>query len=200
MAAITPTGSTLDSKISTGLSTQITVKVENTIVGAIQNLDISQNRNLERVKELGFDGVLEIVPNRPTEYNASITRIVFDRLRLPEAFERGFINIKSQLIPFDILIIDNSETVPITHTLVNCWFTRYNPRYTADSFIITETAEVYFEDIRSTIGNSAQNAARGGARGIKPLEIDRERKADAGGFRGTMDVPDIVGIFNGIFK
>ncbi len=108
--AIYPTsGSTLTSSISTGLSTQIIVKVGTETVGAIQTLSINQDRNIERVKEVGLDGVLELVPSKATTYDITVNRIVFDRLRLPEAFARGFINIKSQLVPFDIEIIDRTN-------------------------------------------------------------------------------------------
>ena len=55
-------GSSLNSQISTSLSTQIVVKVGTETVGAIQSISIEQTRNIERVKELGLDGNLpEIV-------------------------------------------------------------------------------------------------------------------------------------------
>lgn len=197
------TGSTIDSNISTGLSTQILVKVGTENVGAIQNLSIQQRRSLYRSREVGLDGILEIVPNNSTEYSANITRIVFDRLRLPEAFSRGFINIKSQVLPFDILIIDrtNGETDgAVNHRLQHCWFTSYNPTYQADNFIISEQAEIWIEDISSTLGSSDTNAAIGGARGVNFDVNTRERATDRGaggsdlgaGFRGTLDVSDLI--------
>jgi len=199
------TGSTLNSKISTGLSTQILIKVDNVTVGAIQNITVNQTRDLERVKEIGLDGVLEIVPRAPTQYEATITRIVFDRLRLPEAFARAFINIKSQLIPFDIVIIDRTNgdgEGAVVHRLANCWFNRYSPRYQADNFIIQEEATIWIEDISTTLGTSQASAVTGGARGV-PYVVDnlgREQQTDSGaggsndggGFRGTMDVSGII--------
>ena len=59
MANYPSSGSTLRSNISTGLSTQILVKVGTETVGAIQKLSIAHSRNLNRVKELGLDGILE---------------------------------------------------------------------------------------------------------------------------------------------
>jgi len=206
MATYPLTGSTLNSKISTGLSTQIIVKVDNITVGAIQNITINQTRDLERVKEVGLDGVLEIVPKAPTQYDATLTRIVFDRLRLPEAFARAYINIKSQLVSFDILIIDRSNgdgDLSVTHTLKNCWFNRYTPKYQADSFIIQEDSTIWIEDISSTLGSSQASAVQGGDRGIIPITdiFGREKETDAGaggtgstggGFRGTMDVSGLM--------
>ena len=203
MATYPTSGSTLTSSISTGLSTQIIVKVGTETVGAIQNLAITQTRNIERVREVGLDGVLELVPNQATTYEVRVTRIVFDRLRLPEAFARGFINIKSQLVPFDIEIIDrtNGENEgAVTHKLVNCWFNSYNPAYRSENYIIQEEATIYCEDIISTVGGSEANAAQGGSRGINFQVNERERATDrgsggsggGGGFRGTLDVADLI--------
>ena len=201
------TGSILNSQIHTGLSTQISILVNNEPVGAIQSLSITQTRNLARIKEVGTDGILEIVPERATEYSANIERIVFDRLRLPEAFSRGFVNIKSQMIPFDILILDRTGGGPgsegvVKHLLMNCWFTSYNPKYGADSFILSESATVFFEDISSTLGTSNSYVARGGERGIAQQTHERERLTDTSsggidgesgtGFRGTMDFSDLI--------
>lgn len=205
MATYPITGSTLSSNISTGLSTQILIKVENETVGAVQSLSITQSRSLNRVKEIGLDGILEIVPQAPTEFQAQITRVVFDRLRLPEAFARGFINIKSQLVPFDILIIDRTNgdnENAVTHRLTRCWFSSYSPRYQAADFVIQEEATIYIEDISTTIGNGQTSAVDGGARTIN-YQVDtfgRERATDAGaggigtgaGYRGTMDVPNLI--------
>jgi hypothetical protein len=197
-------GSTLASNISTGLSTQIIIRVGTVTVGAIQKMSIAHNRNIERVKEVGLDGVLELVPNQPTTYDITVSRIVFDRLRLPESFARGFINIKSQLLPFEILVIDrtNGENDGIvTHKLVNCWFNKYTTNFDVSNYIITEDAGIYCEDIVSTLGNSDANAAIGGARNIN-YEVDtygRERATDRGsnGYRGTMDV---AGLINAAFE
>jgi hypothetical protein len=131
---------------------------------------------------------LEIIPNKATEYTVRIDRIVFDKMRLPEAFTRGFINIKSQMIPFDILIVDqNSDPLnPVTHTLVNCWFTTYSPKYEASAFIISESADVWCEDIRTT-GASYPNE-------LEPEKHKEEKEIDGSVTRrGSMDT---IGIFD----
>jgi len=205
MSSYPITGSTLNSTISTGLSTQILVKVDNETVGAIQNITVNQTRDLERVKEVGLDGVLEIVPRAPTQYEATITRIVFDRLSMTQAFARAFINIKSQLLPFDILIIDRTNgdgEGAVVHKLTNCWFNRYSPRYQSDNFIIQEEATIWIEDISTNLGTSQASAVTGGARGIAFVKdnLGREQQTDSGaggsnnggGFRGTMDVAGII--------
>jgi hypothetical protein len=189
------TGTTLAGSINTGLSTQILVKVGNSVVGAIQSLQITQSRALERVKELGTDGILEIIPNKATEYTIRITRIVFEKMRLPEAFARAFINIKAQIIPFDILIVDkNSDPAnPVTHTLVNCWFANYSPKYEASSFIISEDAEVWCEDIRTTGANYPEMDS--------PEDHAEEKIIDSDGTRrGSMDTLGIYDITKNAFE
>jgi len=188
------TGSTLQSNISTGLSTQIIIKVGSDTVGAIQSLTVTQSRPILRAVELGLDGTLELVPNQKTDISMNVTRIVFDKLRMAEAFARGFVNIKSQRLPFDILIIDRTAgegNDAITHTFKNCWFQNYVTPYQADNYIITETATIHVEDVSSRLGASA-NVAQGGAREMKPQIEARERATDIGKFRGTMDAPGII--------
>jgi hypothetical protein len=212
MASYPLTGSTLGSSISTSLSTQILIKVDDVTVGAIQNLTINQTRSSERVREVGTDGVIEIVPNKPTEYDVTVTRVVFDRLRLPESFARGFINIKSQLLPFDIVIIDRTEgddNLAVVTTLSRCWFQRYQARYTVDNYIITEEGTIWCEDIYTTSGNTSGTAVKGGSRGIPRTTVAREVATDTGtggvvgvtgaGFRGSLDVSGIHAITKAAF-
>jgi hypothetical protein len=195
------TGSTLGGTIKTGLSTQIIVKVKEKIVGAIQTVTINQTRDMNKVKELGTDGIIEIHPNKATEYSIEVTRIVFDKQRMTEAFGRGYINIKSQMVPFDIEIIDStggtSDSDQITHKLINCWFSNYRPSYGADAFVISEQATIVCEDIISVLGNSDKNAA-----GLNNGNFDnyvQERQTDRSK-RGTMDVPGIFQITKDIFN
>lgn len=194
MSEYPATGSTLTSNISTGLSTQIVIKVGSDTVGAVQTLNVNQTRNLIRVVEIGLDGTLEIVPQQRAEVTINVTRVVFDRLRLSEAFARGFVNIKSQRLPFDVLIIDRtlgSDNNAVTHTYTNCWFQNYTTPYNADNYIISETGVIWAEDVSSRFGSSA-NVAQGGARDMKPQIEPIERAADRGERRGTMDAPGIV--------
>jgi hypothetical protein len=104
----TNTRSTIAPKISSGLSTQILVKVGNNPVGAIQSLVIKQDREMCTWEEVGTDGIIEIHPKGSAKISLEVNRIVFDGLRLPEAFSRGFVNIQSQRVPFDIYILDRS--------------------------------------------------------------------------------------------
>ena len=102
----TNTNSTLDSKTRTGLSTQVLVYVNGEPVGAVQSLQITQNRPTKGIQEVGTDGLIEIVPSSATTYSVTCNRIVFDGLSLPESMARGYVNIAAQRIPFNIVIID----------------------------------------------------------------------------------------------
>lgn len=197
------TGAGTQGQTTTGLSTQIIIKVNGVAVGALQSLSVAQTRGLERVREIGVDGVIEIVPNRATEYVITANRIVFDALRLPEAFSRGFRFIAAQRIPFDIEIYDMGSMDPnvsaneksqgiVVMTYKNCWFTEYTTPYNADNYIITETstiwaetafvtfpAEEYPEHLRSFEYQTDKNA------GV-------EKEVNFGHRRGALDASGII--------
>ena len=197
-------GSEQTNALNSSLSTQIIIKVNGEPVGALQRLSVAQNRPLQRIQEIGTDGVIEIVPVNATTFELSADRIVFDQLRLPEAFSRGFKFINSQRLPFDIEIIDLTGTVPNTEPASdmtgiasvvyrNCWFTRYDTPYAADNYIITETAQIWCEtgyvvepgpqDIRAI-------AAETDTAGIEAF-------TNTGGRRGSFDASGLVkSVFN----
>jgi len=171
--------SALRPHIQSGLSTQIVVKVDNTTIGAIQKIRIDQNKELHIHEEIGTEGVVEIHPKGATKITLTVDRIIFDDLRITEAFSCGFINIQAQRIPFDIHIIDTSNG-PINYALVHvyhgCWFKTYSTPYDANSFLITESATLTCEKITSF--RYGQSAVNGGTRGIlyKYDTVERETK------------------------
>jgi len=163
----TPSGITSplhDKKLQVGLSTQIIIEAQDgtgqfRAVGAIQNLTPTETRPLQRIGEVGTDAVIEITPTSFTTVTLEVTRIVFDYQRLPAAFQRGFRHIHSQRVPFDIQVRDYNpyweiSTTPgqstnfvLTTRYVNCWLARYSSPYTADNYIITETATIEAEHV-----------------------------------------------------
>lgn len=166
MATFPNTGSTIErglddptaeGRTSTALSTQIIIKVNNIAVGALQTLTVNQDRPLMRVNEIGTDGNIEIVPQGSTTFVLEASRIVFDQLRLPEAFSRSFRFINAQRVPFDIeiydindadaqnAVVDANSSGIVVMKYVNCWFNRYSTPYNADNYIITESATIWAE-------------------------------------------------------
>jgi hypothetical protein len=188
------TGSTVENPAPhTGLSTQIIIKVSGTAVGALQRLTVTQNRPLERIKEVGTDGVIEIVPNQPTTYELTVSRIVFDLVRLPEAFLRGFRFIDAQRLPFDIEVLDlsgvtnpgediSSDNSIVTSTYKNCWFTTYSTPYTVDNYVITEEATLWCETAYIS----------------QPTDLGPTGIPNAGGIRGLTAQTDTAGIESAI--
>jgi hypothetical protein len=198
MAVYPTTGSNLDSTTKTSLSTQIIVMVNNEPVGAIQQFRESQNRSLKTVQEVGTDGVIEIVPQSANMVSLSITRIYFDGLSLPEAFSRGFRNLQSQRIPFDIVVIDQFSGTgndAVITTYHNCWFESISTTYSASDYVITQDASVKCEFISSIRGGEAVSLSQGvgGGRQIPGVQIDNvESAADSGKTRGSLDFPGLI--------
>lgn len=192
MVTYPQSGSLLENRINSGLSTQITIKVNSTTVGAIQRLSITQNRDLYRWEEIGTDGVVEIHPKGAAKIDLAVERIVFDGMRLPEAFARGFVNLQAQRVPFDIHIIDKTEMKytgdAIVHVLNNCWFRQYNPQFRSDSFIVSESAQIWCEYITTT--RNGVSAVIGGFRGIGFEHDTMERASDTKGIRGRYERSD----------
>lgn len=190
MSTYPTSGSILDSNTRTALSTQIIVMVGTEPVGSIQSFSESQNRGLERIKELGLDGTLEITPSSATEISLRVDRIVFDGLSITEAFARGFRNIQAQRKGFDIVVIDNytgdGDNSVIT-TYSGCWLQSVEKTYNADNFIITENVSIEVEAISTLRGGEAVALSQGvgGGRQI-PIQLDDiEQGSDSGKFRGS---------------
>jgi len=188
MAEFPQSGSILSAIPQLGLSTQIVIKVGTTAIGAIQELTINQQRDIARHEEIGTDGIVDSHPRKAAKVGITVNRLVFDQLRLPEAFGRGFINLQAQRLPFDVQVIDRfagTNTLAAVHTYHNCWFGRYTQPYRANDYIITETADITCEFATSI--QNGQNVPHGGLRGI-PVEFDSiERETDLHGRRGRLD-------------
>jgi hypothetical protein len=184
-------------KTSTGLSTNIIIKVGPNTVGAIQNISYDESRPISMITELGTDGVIDSAPEKSTTISGSCTRIRFDRMRIAEAFGRGFIHVKSQRVPFDIQIIDNwngDGNGSLITTIKNVWINKLGATYSATEFIITDKMDWNAETIYTTLANGPA-AGSGGERGM-PIAIDSiEQNADSGGRRGSMDVPGLLKAF-----
>lgn len=182
-------GSLITDRINSGLSTQIVVKVGRTTVGAIQRLQIQQNREISMWEEIGTDGIVESHPKGAAKISVTVSRIVFDGLRMTEAFARGFVNLQAQRIPFDIQIMDRSSNIKdvdtIVHVLHNCWFKTYTPSYEANNFIISEEGSLTCDYITSS--RNGQSIVTGGIRGITYEYDTVERSTDVNGQRGRLD-------------
>jgi hypothetical protein len=190
---------------NSGLSTQIVIKVDNQPVGALQRLSVNQSRQLERVKEIGTDGVVEIIPNQATTFELTASRLVFDQLRLPEAFARGFRFINAQRLPFDIDVYDLSaikspngtDTAGIVvMTYKNCWFTSYSTPYAADTYLITEEATLWCE--RAFISNPDSSSGKYlpnndiRSQKVTTDTADIEKSVNYGGRLGSLDASGVM--------
>lgn len=203
MALAPNTSSTLTfdtgkNKTSTALSTNILIMVGNTAVGAIQSLSISEKRGLKMIDEVGTDGHVDSTPNVSTNISGSCQRIRFDRLRIAEAFSRGFIHVQSQVYPFDIVIIDRQKGSDvgsqISTVIKNVWISGIDYTYQVSDWVITDNMTWEAETIYSTLNNGP--VARGGERQIPFSTIPIEQATDTGanGRRGSLDAAGLINI------
>lgn len=165
---------------STGLSTQIIVKVDGIAVGGIQTMTINQRRDVQRITEVGTDGVIEIVPNRAATFDLTIDRIYFDRKTITEALNRQFINIQAQRYPFDIFVYDmhnvtagsvnadfdagsnadpttgaeNLTAGVIVTVYENCWIVSKRDTYSTSDYVISQNVDVAAEFCHTFVDNA----------------------------------------------
>jgi len=204
------TGSTLDwganNKTSTAVSTNILIMVGNHAVGAIQSLDITEDRNIKMVDEVGTDGHIDSVPVASTNIKGTCKRVRFDKLRIAEAFSRGFVHVASQAYPFDIMIIDKQKRDPnsqIATVIKNVWIKSIQYAYTVSDWIITDNMSWEAETIWSVLNSGSPNAggtpvAVGGEIGITHAVVPGgiEQITDTGNYgrRGSLDAAGLIDI------
>ena len=187
-----------NNKTGIALSTMILISVGDTPIGAIQDLNISEQRDIRKIAEVGTDGIVDSAPSKATEISGSCSRIRFDRLRIAEAFGRGFTHVHSQRIPFDITIVDYfaGEGVQdkIVTTIKNVWIRSISYNYAANDYIITDKMDWTAEAIYSVIQAGDGNVAQGGEPHIAMwADADGiERDADKGNRRGALDAPGLL--------
>jgi len=195
------TGSTLygpngQNETRVSVSTNIVIKVGPNTIGAIQKLDVAEARNIQMIDEVGTDGHIDGVPNKSTDISGGCTRIRFDRMRVAEAFSRGFLHVHSQRVPFDIVIIDNwngAGNLSLVTTIRGVWIENISYAYGVDNWIVSDDMKWKAQAIQTTLANSF--AATGGTRNI-PLAIDPiEQAADIGLRRGSLDAPGLLQAF-----
>jgi hypothetical protein len=207
-------------KTSTAISTNIIILVNDTPVGAVQSLSINEQRSIMMVDEVGTDGHVDSVPNKSTNITGSCDRIRFDRLRITEAFSRGFLHVASQVYPFDIVILDKQKRdqgSQISTVIKNVWIKGLSYTYQVSDWVITDKMEWEAESIFSVLNGGSSNipggvpAAVGGERGIKHMgsgpngvvnivsgdgitNIEQLADTGAGGRRGSLDAAGLIDI------
>jgi len=185
-------------RTGTAVSTNIIIEVNGNAIGAIQSLDIRENRQIATIDEVGTDGHIDSVPSKSTDISCTCQRTRFDNQRVLGAFSRGYIHVHSQRIPFDIVIKDifagDDPSSTLITTIKNCWVQEVSYTYRADNFVIVENMSIVAETIYSTLG--ASNNAIPGAVGGRNLPLGPtdifERAADRGDRRGALDAAGLL--------
>src|SRR5208282_6050189 len=211
MATAPNTGSTLSypggqNKTSTAISTNILLTVRTPSgpvpIGAVQSMAISEKRSLKMIDEVGTDGHIDSVPNQSTNITGTCQRVRFDKLRIAEAFDRGFMHVDAQVYPFDIIIYDKQKQAvgsQVSTVIKNVWISGIDYTYQVSDWVITDSMTWEAETIFSTVNGGP--AAVGGQIGLQPFGINDganwiERAADSGasGRRGSLDAAGLIDI------
>jgi hypothetical protein len=205
-------------KTSTAISTNIIIMVNDRAVGAIQTMAITEARNVATIDEIGTDGHIDSVPMKSTDITGTATRIRFDRLRVAEAFSRGFVHAASQVYPFDIVIMDKqkrNQGSQISTVIKNVWINNIAYTYEATNWVITDSMGWVAETIYSFLNNGSTGTgtpspvSQGGELGVVHMGagqyggvniisgdgvINVEQITDTGGRRGSLDASGLIDI------
>ena len=207
MANAPNTGSTLNypggqNKTSTAISTNILLAVRTphgpVPIGAVQSMAIDEKRSIKMIDEVGTDGHIDSVPNQSTNITGTCQRVRFDRLRVAEAFSRGFVHVSAQVYPFDIIIFDKQKLatgLQISTTIKNVWIAGISYTYQVSDWVITDNMTWEAETIYSILNNGSNTpVAQGGELGLAFSNIPIERATDTGlnGRRGSLDAPGLI--------
>jgi hypothetical protein len=191
----------------TAISTNILIAVRTPSgyqpVGAVQQLQVSESRTIKMVDEVGTDGHIDSVPMKSTDVKGSCQRIRFQKLRVAEAFDRGFLHVSSQVYPFDIVVFDKQKfatNAQVTTIIKNVWISDISYTYSADNWIITDTMQWEAEQIYSQVNGGP--AATGGQNNLlkpfggafNPTWIESQTDMGAGGRRGSLDAAGLIDI------
>lgn len=188
-----------NNRTATHLTTNIIIKVDGNIIGAVQKLSFSEQRSIYMLKEIGTDGNIDSAPQSATVYGGSCTRVRFARTRIAEAFGRGFVHVHSQRVPFDIeiqdIFADSDRANAVITILKNVWIDNISTDYSSDNYIISETMSFKFERIYSFINNRNVVQAASSDRQFPIVLNQFEQEADRGAYIGALDAPGLLNAF-----
>jgi len=206
----TPSGSTIQlasgqNLTSTAIATNILIAVRTPTgynpVGAVQTMQVKEDRTIKMVNEVGTDGHIDSVPTASTNITGSCKRVRFDKLRIAEAFDRSFMHVAAQVYPFDIIIIDRQKYAlnsQVSTVIKNVWIKSIDYTYDAENWIISDMMSWEAETIYSLVNGGP--AAVGGQLNLQPFGLNNpnwiERQTDSGAneSRGSLDAAGLIDI------
>lgn len=204
MTATRNTGTALqdlngNNRTATHLSTNIIIKVAGNVVGAVKSLEVTEARTIKMIDEVGTDGHIDSAPSASTNVSGSCQRTRFDKMRIAEAFSRGFIHVHAQRIPFDIeiqdIFADSDPGNAIITTVRNVWIKDIRYTYSADDFIIVDNMSWEAEGIFSLLNSNNVAQAVSNGRSTPIILNQFEQQADRGQFSGALDAAGLLNAF-----
>jgi len=190
---------------NTAISTNILLAVRTPSgyqpIGAVQSMAISEKRAIKMIDEVGTDGHIDSVPNQSTNITGTCQRVRFQKLRVAEAFDRGFLHVAAQAYPFDIVIFDKQKfqvNAQVTTIIKNVWISGIDYTYQVSDWVITDSMTWEAEHIFSTVNGGP--AAVGGQNNLyhpfgglsNPNWIETQTDMGASGRRGSLDAAGLI--------
>lgn len=192
-----------DTAISTNILITVRTPTGYVPVGAVQSMMISEKRSIKMIDEVGTDGHIDSVPNQSTNITGTCQRIRFEKLRVAEAFDRGFLHVAAQVYPFDIVIFDKQKfaaNAQVTTVIKNVWISGIDYTYQVSDWVITDSMTWEAETIFSQV-NGGPAATGGQYNSVLPFGgknnpswIESQTDTGANGRRGSLDAAGLIDI------
>ena len=168
--------SSFDNSLAT-TSTNIFVYSNGCIVGMIQSFNISEQRQVNKLQAIGWEGVVQAVPGNTNGGTLNVSRIalyessiwnalglttngvpfnevgskVYDSTARDSATDwDSSTTLKDQKVPLEIQVKtrrNGSADEYYVETYIDCWLASYSKSYTVQNITVAETAQISYADV-----------------------------------------------------
>ena len=151
-----------DSGYKNGLlqaSTNIKIKMNGETVGMVQSLSVSENRNINKLQAVGFEGIVQAVPSNTNGGQLTVSRIaLYDRkmANITGIHDNDlgvFVTLRQQRVPFEISVETPTSTnggvvkYEDVSTYYDCWISSYNKSFTVQQITVAENLTIQYADL-----------------------------------------------------
>lgn len=155
--AMNPKSSNENSLLQT--STNIDILSNGVTVGMIQSFTITENRDINKLQEIGTEGVVQAVPGNTKGGSLNVNRMALYGSNLWDAVGlvgvkntdntiQIFQTLKNQRVPFEIQIkTPRSNTDFYYETYIDCWLSSYSKTFAVGTITVAEQATIMYADV-----------------------------------------------------
>lgn len=144
-------------------STNIDILSNGNVIGMIQSFTVTENRDIQKLQEVGTEGVVQAVPGNTKGGSLNVSRMALYGSNLWDAVGltglknadnslQIFQTLKNQRVPFEIQVKtpSNDTTSTVSYyieTYIDCWLSSYSKTFAVGTITVTEQATIMYADV-----------------------------------------------------